>query len=29
MFGDYSIGDLGAILAMQGFTGLSLFSVSC
>jgi urea transport system permease protein len=27
MFGDYSIGDLGAILAMQGFSGLILFSV--
>ncbi|HZR72540.1 urea ABC transporter permease subunit UrtB [Bradyrhizobium sp.] len=27
MFGDYSIGDLGAILAMQGFAGLILFSV--
>ena len=27
MFGGYSIGDLGAILAMQGFAGLILFSV--
>src|SRR5579871_1686428 len=27
MFGDYSIGDLGAILVMQGFAGLILFSV--
>src|SRR5271154_2412471 len=27
MFADYSIGDLGAILAMQGFAGLILFSV--
>jgi urea transport system permease protein len=27
MFGDYSIGDLGAILAMQGFAGLILFSI--
>jgi urea transport system permease protein len=27
MVGDYSIGDLGAILAMQGFAGLILFSV--
>src|SRR5437016_3147687 len=27
MFGDYSLGDLGAILAMQGFAGLILFSV--
>ena len=27
MFGDYSIGDLGSILAMQGFAGLILFSV--
>ncbi|KWV46234.1 urea ABC transporter permease subunit UrtB [Bradyrhizobium macuxiense] len=27
MFGDYSISDLGAILAMQGFAGLILFSV--
>src|ERR1700726_5254738 len=27
MFGDYSIGDLGAIFAMQGFAGLILFSV--
>ena len=27
MFGDYSIGDLGSIFAMQGFAGLSLFSV--
>ena len=27
MLGDYSIGDLGAILAMQGFAGLILFSV--
>ena len=29
MFGDYSIGDLGAIFVMQGFAGLSLFSVCC
>lgn len=27
MLGDYSIGDLGAIFAMQGFAGLILFSV--
>jgi urea transport system permease protein len=27
MFGEYSIGDLGSILAMQGFAGLILFSV--
>ena len=27
MLGDYSLGDLGAILAMQGFAGLILFSV--
>src|SRR3954451_374255 len=27
MFGDYSIGDLGAIFAMQGFAGLILSSV--
>ena len=27
MFGDYSLGDLGAIFAMQGFAGLILFSV--
>jgi urea transport system permease protein len=27
MFGDYSLADLGAILAMQGFAGLILFSV--
>src|ERR1700722_10377869 len=27
MVGDYSIGDLGAIFAMQGFAGLILFSV--
>src|ERR1700688_4905842 len=27
MFGDYSLGDLGSILAMQGFAGLILFSV--
>src|SRR6202165_1418285 len=27
MFGDYSIGDLGAVFAMQGFAGLILFSV--
>jgi urea transport system permease protein len=27
MFGDYSISDLGAIFAMQGFAGLILFSV--
>ncbi|MCX8999888.1 urea ABC transporter permease subunit UrtB [Rhizobiaceae bacterium BDR2-2] len=27
MFGDYTLGELGAILAMQGFAGLSLFSV--
>jgi urea transport system permease protein len=27
MFGDYSIGDLGAIFAMQGFAGRILFSV--
>jgi urea transport system permease protein len=27
MLGDYSIGDLGSILAMQGFAGLILFSV--
>src|ERR1700752_1603995 len=27
MFGDYSVGDLGAIFAMQGFAGLILFSV--
>jgi urea transport system permease protein len=27
MFGDYSIGDLGSIFAMQGFAGLILFSV--
>lgn len=27
MFGDYSLGDLGSIMAMQGFAGLSLFSV--
>src|SRR6201989_1378572 len=27
MFGDYSIGDLGTLLAMQGFPGLILFSV--
>ena len=27
MFGDYSIGDLGSILVMQGFSGLILFSV--
>ena len=27
MFGDYSISDLGAILAMQGLAGLILFSV--
>ena len=27
MFGGYSVGELGSILAMQGFAGLSLFSV--
>ena len=27
MFGDYSLGELGSILAMQGFAGLILFSV--
>src|ERR1700753_2516436 len=27
MFGDYSIGDLGSIFVMQGFSGLILFSV--
>src|SRR3569833_1645334 len=27
MFGDYSLGDLGAIFAMQGYAGLILFSV--
>ena len=27
MFGDYSLGDLAAIFAMQGFAGLILFSV--
>ncbi|GJD62342.1 urea ABC transporter permease subunit UrtB [Methylobacterium frigidaeris] len=27
MFGEYSLGDLGAIFAMQGFAGLILFSV--
>src|ERR1700745_2719425 len=27
MFGDCSLGDLGAIFAMQGFAGLILFSV--
>ncbi len=27
MFGDYSVGDLGAIFAMQAFAGLILFSV--
>jgi len=27
MFGDYSVGDLGAIFVMQGFAGLILFSV--
>jgi hypothetical protein len=27
MFGDYSLSDLGAIFAMQGFAGLILFSV--
>lgn len=27
MFGDYSIGDIGSIFAMQGFAGLILFSV--
>ena len=27
MFGDYSLGELGSIFAMQGFAGLSLFSV--
>src|SRR6202166_1888296 len=27
MFGDYSLGDLGSILAMQGFAGLVLFFV--
>jgi urea transport system permease protein len=27
MFGDYSLGDLGSILVMQGFAGLILFSV--
>src|ERR1700739_3178572 len=27
MFGDYSLGDLGSILAMHGFAGLILFSV--
>src|SRR5258707_13587648 len=27
MLGDYSIGDLGSILVMQGFAGLILFSV--
>jgi urea transport system permease protein len=27
MFGGYSIGELGSILAMQGFAGLILFSV--
>ena len=27
MFGDYSLGDLGSIMAMQGFAGLILFSV--
>ncbi len=27
MFGDYSLGDLGSIVAMQGFAGLILFSV--
>ncbi|KMO36553.1 urea ABC transporter permease [Methylobacterium tarhaniae] len=27
MFGEYSLGDLGAIVAMQGFAGLILFSV--
>jgi urea transport system permease protein len=27
MFGDYSLADLGSILAMQGFAGLILFSV--
>src|SRR6516165_9437882 len=27
MFGGYSIGELGSIIAMQGFAGLILFSV--
>ena len=27
MFGDYSLGDIGSIIAMQGFAGLILFSV--
>src|SRR5947208_16235023 len=27
MFGDYSLGDLMSIVAMQGFAGLILFSV--
>src|SRR5277367_6314885 len=27
MLGDYSIGDLGSIFVMQGFSGLILFSV--
>ena len=27
MFADYSMGELGAIFAMQGFAGLILFSV--
>src|SRR5580704_9787332 len=27
MFGGYSVGELGSILAMQGFSGLILFSV--
>ena len=27
MFGGYSVGELGSILAMQGFAGLILFSV--
>ena len=27
MFGDYSLGELGSILVMQGFAGLILFSV--
>ena len=27
MFSDYSMGELGAIFAMQGFAGLILFSV--
>jgi urea transport system permease protein len=27
MFGDYTLGDLGSIFAMQGFAGLILFSV--